>query len=201
MFTSLSQWVMGVVSRPSRGLSERHSEDEEAHPPPPFLPPDRAHCLETFPSEDQCTNATANSNFFQRLPPDIRRLIMIEAFGDRMVHVDLRLMELGEALDAQRLFHGCDTHKAGKTAPFSSSNARRQWRWYGCVCHRDPEWRVRDHTITNKTLSPPWFDMCLDTTRDRETVDSRRVCEDWSGQERVKCRVGAMGWLRTCHQA
>lgn len=205
MFASLGQWILGVVSRPPQGHNEGYNEVEEEIPPPPFLPPERISRFEIIQNGNQDSNETANSDVFQRLPSDIRRLIMIEAFGNRVIHVDLRLVKLGGTFAADEPHHGCDPEhgfrKAGKTTPFSSSNAPPQWRWYGCVCHREPEWRMRHHTIMNKSLSPPWFDTCLNARRDDEEAESRLVCEEWSGQKPLKCRIGAMGWLRSCRQA
>lgn len=196
---------MGMVSGPSQGHNFTNSEAAENVPPPPILPSERAHCLESFPNGDVSPKGTAKSDFFQQLPPDIRRMIMIEAFGDRIVHVDLRLVQSGRTLKTHATFHGCSPEhslrETGKTPPFSSANTTPHWRWYGCVCHREPEWRVRNHTIMNNSLSPPWIDGCLNEVRNDGTVDSRRVCEEWSGQEPLKCRIGAMGWLRSCRQA
>lgn len=206
MFSSLSHWIKGLASPPSRSPTERQRDAQLEVPPPPFLPAERIHQLELCQDSDQSFhNATANSGFFQRLPPDIRRLILIEAFGDRIVHVDLRLLEFGGLLEEYDLIHGSnrgsDRHKDGKSTLTSSFDAPPQWRWYGCVCHREPERHVRKRTLMNKSLSPPWFDACLDTARDSVITRSRRVCGQWSGEEPRKCQVGAMGWLRTCRQA
>lgn len=207
MLSSLGQWVLGAISHPSLGQHERQGDVQDELPSPPFLPAARAHELENFPNLDQDVDATATSSFFQQLPPDIRRLILIEAFGDRIVHVDLQLLKNAGSLEAYDHFHGhVPDHGLQswvKWTPFSSSAAlpSPQWRWYGCVCHREPERLVRRHTITNKSLSPPWFDSCLRTKDTQDTAKSGRVCREWSGEEPLKCRVGAMGWLRTCRQA
>lgn len=204
MFSSLSQWVIGVVSPPRRSHDETQGEAQEEIPPPPFLPAERAHQLE-IQDQDHSFDSTATSAFFQRLPSDSRRLVLIEAFGERIVHADLRLMRLGRSLEGHEHVHGCEPEsffrKAGKALPLFSSVAPPQWRWYGCVCHREPEIRVRNRSIMNRSLSPPWYDLCLNTEGGDSPEERRRVCEEWSGQEPLKCRVGAMGWLRTCRQA
>lgn len=207
MLSSLGQWALSVVSRPSESLSqhERQGEPQDEIPPPPFLPAERAHQLENFRNQDPEVNATNTSAFFQRLPPDIRRLILIEAFGDRIVHVDLQFLDDARYLEGYNRVHGNEPEHflqtLGKWTPFSSSNGPPQWRWYGCLCHREPERRVRGHAIMNKSLSPPWFDTCLKSEGKGDVVKTRRFCGEWSGEEPLKCRVGAIGWLRTCRQA
>lgn len=207
ILSSLGQWVLGAISPPSPGQHGQQGDAQDQIPSPPYLPAERAHQLESFQNLNQDVDATATSSFFQRLPPDIRRLILFETFGDRIFHVDLRLLGDSRSLEAYNHFHGHEPEHYlqywGQWMPFSSFAALPgvQWRWYGCVCHREPERRVRRHTIMNKSLSPPWFDSCLKIQDTQDMVKSRRVCGEWSGEESLKCRVGAMGWLRTCRQA
>lgn len=198
---------MSVLSRPSLSQDDRQpqGEAEDESPLPPFLPTERAYQLENFQDQDQVANTTGTNTFFQRLPPDIRRLILIEAFGDRILHVDLQFLDDTRYLEGYNRVHGHEPEHflqtLGKWTPFSSSNAPPQWRWYGCVCHREPERRVRGHAIMNESLSPPWFDSCLKTNGNGDVVKRQRCCGKWCGEEPLKCRVGAMGWLRTCRQA
>ena len=51
----------------------------------PILPPD--HQTLYF-KDDQVTNPQQQSPFFAKLPPEIRQLIYLHAFGNRQIHID-----------------------------------------------------------------------------------------------------------------
>ncbi|EFW18124.1 conserved hypothetical protein [Coccidioides posadasii str. Silveira] len=72
-------------------------------------------------------SATANSALFQRVPPEIRRLILVEAFGGSPMHFDLRLLHPLKKHPPKR----SGTH--GHSAP--DDFAPRQWQWCSSVCH------------------------------------------------------------------
>ncbi|KAL8787638.1 MAG: hypothetical protein Q9195_007684 [Heterodermia aff. obscurata] len=61
-------------------------------PPLPVLPTTREHLLTPSPSlENLKPNfIEPNGPFFERLPPELRRQIYLAAFGDHIVHLDLR---------------------------------------------------------------------------------------------------------------
>lgn len=58
-------------------------------------------------------NPRAQSRFFARLPPEIRRQIYLHLFGDRRVHVEF---------DIGTVYH----HKLG----MEFEERREKWRWW-----------------------------------------------------------------------
>ncbi|KAL1856409.1 hypothetical protein Daus18300_010781 [Diaporthe australafricana] len=157
MYSTLVNWVQRQFWRES-------SPDTLVIPPLPFLP------TPTPPSEDSTAQDVAakvpipdNGIFFERLPPDLRRMILIEAFGDRVVHIDLRYDR------PLVLRHPAKGIHAGGIDVFDHYGGSRQikepraWQWYSCVCHRDPEWRVRGRLglRAKDATSHPMEDSCL----------------------------------------
>lgn len=143
--------------------------------------------------------AVADSMFFQRLPAELRRMILIEAFGGRTVHVDLewdhprqfRLETKAKGTDPShpQLHHCGMVRSPGLGRDVSKPKA---WRWFGCVCHRDPEYAVRAGPGKRLT-SEPWMDTCLE--------GEAGWCHNWAGTQPFNCLIGCMGWLTTCRQA
>lgn len=172
-------------------------------PPPPALPSARAHQLERAPVEPHAAAiheaATSTSGFFQRLPPEVRRMILVEAFGDRIMHVNLQYRrawpEAGPEVKAgvlPAIMGRMGTLFGGRV----DQKKTRAWRWDGFVCHRNPKARGRHSRIGDNSVSEPYLH-CLGRAEHRERVD----CGRRSGEKPTSCRVGAMGWLRTCRQA
>lgn len=186
-------WIQRQIQYYARPGDNRRGEQgdlQEHELPVPALPASRPYQIELAPAQGDMSVATANSTFFQRLPPDVRRLILIEAVGDRIMHIDLQYgppsATVHAPLSTQTALHTLRQYYQS-----------RRWQWYGCVCHRDPEWRVRNSRIGGNTISEPKTDNCLK----EDDQPSSRACDSWSGQRPSKCHVGAMGWLRTCRQA
>lgn len=148
------------------------------------LPPHRAHNLEAPPPP------SSHSPFFQRLPGDLRRLILLEAFGDRILHIDLQHCYAPQPVHEPFRLTSCYRYYYCRRPP--------AWRWAGCVCHRDPEWRVRGQRQAfggANSVSEPRKDGCL------VGLLYCQACQHWAGSKPGKCRVGVMGWLRSCRQA
>lgn len=82
MFSVVSQWIWGFVSPPVEP-----SQDPEIRLPRPEMT--LGPRLDIYPEGNNRIDATGESAFFQRLPPDIRRMILIEAWGEDVVYVDL----------------------------------------------------------------------------------------------------------------
>ncbi|KAH7187451.1 hypothetical protein BKA60DRAFT_587781, partial [Fusarium oxysporum] len=123
------------------------------------------------------------------LPIEIRRQILIEAFGDRTIHMDLTYghppmpgnKEAHAMIQEWRL--GLD-----KSRP-------KSWSWRGCTCHRKPPpWHP---AIVTESLSTRAVD------KDRCCVGLAHCCDMWTknGKELYGCWIGALGWLQTCRQA
>lgn len=177
------------------------SHDTAEIPPLPFLP--------TPPStgEDATTRgvpktapAPQNGIFFERLSPDLRRIILVEAFGDRVVHMDLRYDRPLRARPPRKFMHagGVDVLDQGHSAS-RQMRKPRAWQWYSCVCHRDPVWFMeRWHGAkldVGDMASHPVMDSCL-----RRRPQS---CDSPPGDtgDMSRCFLGVMGWLMTCRQA
>ncbi|KYK56088.1 hypothetical protein DCS_08054 [Drechmeria coniospora] len=138
----------------------------------------------------------AKSAFFQRLPVEIRRRILIEAFGGRTVHMDL-------IYDHEpRTPRRCRCPAPDEASPwkgyrhggFSRVDVQywqpKRWMWRSSVCHRNPP----EPNDTAYLPQPP-EDLCRFGGEDGE------VCGLWPGHAPGKCGIGAMGWLLTCRQA
>ncbi|KAI8962026.1 hypothetical protein F5Y11DRAFT_357239 [Daldinia sp. FL1419] len=136
--------------------------------------------------------STAASSFFQRIPAEVRRMILIEAFGDRIVHLDLRfdhpMVYLSDE-EAQKQRNHCGIELGQSRRPKRDATRPKAWRWFSCVCHRDTESCVRG----TGSVSEPYTDICLGGTA--------RSCRGWRGEFPYKCFIGVMGWLLTCRQA
>lgn len=171
---------------------EQEQEEEEATVPPiPSLPAHRAHNLEETLDHDQhVSHGTINSALFQRLPSDIRRLILLDAFGDRILDMDLRYDYPFDTGRSASYFWGSSS---SSTVPRLNRNGPRKWRWYGCVCHRYSESRVIGNDKWKRSVLEPQEGKCLFSYSEK--------CEDSPGEWPSECFVGVMGWLRTCRQA
>ncbi|KAJ6441387.1 cyclin-like F-box [Purpureocillium lavendulum] len=139
----------------------------------PVLPAHRPRSLSfTAPSPA----ATSTSAFFKRLPPEIRRAILIEAFGADTIHLDLRPYYPSWSMTS-------------RTDP----SWRIQWEWDAKVCHRPRlPWRTLPASV--RDMLDPSMDGCHGNVH----MDCQYAPAGKPGNE---CRVGAVGWLRTCRKA
>ncbi|CAG9954852.1 unnamed protein product [Clonostachys rosea f. rosea IK726] len=161
---------------------------------------------------------TANrSPFFTKLPPEIREMILVEAFGNQTIHLDLSLRYPFYEMKGQpKIIQGERYHYCAhaKIRPLSFENysvdsdtlnekttydttKRKKWRWLSCVCHRQPPTAKRfpfgrRHNHWGSTFNEPHFDRCL---------AGRGYCPLWPGEWPSKCFVGVYGWLLSCRQA
>ncbi|KAI1373925.1 hypothetical protein F4677DRAFT_183936 [Hypoxylon crocopeplum] len=187
--------IRGYLKRLMPG---KWSKEPNLSSPPalPSLPEERLRPLTaTAPSPA----ATANSQFFQSLPPEIRHRILIEAFGERTLHLDLRLehplKKDGRVVDARpkrhanaQLFH----------PSLRDTSRRREWTWWSSECHhRSPS--------RNFHRQPPGVGLrseepALDHCRDPSGLPPSS-CELYPGRVPDKCFIGVGGWLLACRQA
>lgn len=156
-------------------------------------------------------DGTSLSPFFARLPFEIRRRILIYAFGDHTVHMHLRLEHIPRrrprreprTLTIYGMFnttrpHGGVTADLDHTGLWSdtvlakSDVARggprgRRWQWWGCVCHRSmPTGRIGEtHGL--------WEDKCL--------VGEAEYCDMYGPTHPDRCMMGCMGWLLASRRA
>ncbi|TQW00918.1 hypothetical protein V2A60_001951 [Cordyceps javanica] len=173
---------------------------------PPGLPRKRRHVLTPTPSATNLSrqprpDATSDSPFFQKLPPEIRVQILTAAFGERTLHMDLLLSyppRRSQPVSRDRAVLGhagmfIEPSRAGngKSYPVLDTSVRQTWLWHGSVCHRNPP---GTDSNSGHTAQP-----CQDQCRSGITPDD--ACKLWPGASPDKCRIGAMGWLRSCRQA
>lgn len=109
--------------------------------PRPLTPSHESRLLPITP-----TNATAKSDFFQCLPAEIRRQILIEAFGDRIMHMDLSYnhpVSQRSRIAKSKVNHRGLMFENEEIYPspikYNTSKPKR-WQWnLSSVCHRDSE--------------------------------------------------------------
>ncbi|KAG4263909.1 hypothetical protein FPRO04_09237 [Fusarium proliferatum] len=164
-----------------RCLTPSGFRDVTEEPGPPKPKPTFQHCA------------------YYKLPPDMRRYILILAFGNRRLHMDLSYdypdisPELIQPLEknhcgiALENMHSIKLRAVDDTKP-------RSWIWWGSVCHRLPP----DHDVSRAgpmTLGGPdgpWADTC--------SVGEALYCDSWPGSFPSKCWIGIVGWLLSCRQ-
>ncbi|VUC35446.1 unnamed protein product [Clonostachys rosea] len=138
------------------------------------------------------SNPEQNGHFFSMLPAEVRRYILIHAFGHRTMHMHLTFQSPWALADAEP--QSSTAH--ARLDHFIRHDRPEKWMWYGCVCHRsEPE---DDPLSLGRTRSWPvkqrshFLDGCL---------KGEGACSKWPGAWPSKCQIGATGWLRTCRQA
>lgn len=143
----------------------------------------------------QSSSATSNSPLFRKLPPEIRRRILVAAFGDQTIHVDLVNDHPTLKLTPQdHCGHGglpltaADNGSDAKVK--TKSSAQKSWQWRSSVCHRNgPDPGPPGHQVQ------PAHDTC------RLGLTGSQVCNMWPGDGPQKCRIGILGWLLTCKES
>lgn len=171
-----------------------------SEPEIPVLPDPRPRALTPTPSKEHI--AIQSAPFFT-LPPEIRRKILVEAFGDRTIHIDLvldhalRLQRYGRRDPKDRFAtgHGHYWPETSGNLGLDRSQAKR-WQWRGCVCHRlPPPQYCREKTV------PGWEQPADDHCREGDSAYPH--CELWvkALKDPKCCWIRVMGWLLSCRQA
>ncbi|KAJ5561366.1 hypothetical protein N7461_000127 [Penicillium sp. DV-2018c] len=132
---SIEKWTKKIIH------SKATVEDPEETPPPlpflslPTIPPPTEACAQSYLS---------NYGLFGRLPLEIRQEILVFAFGQRTLHVDLRY-EPPYPPQAQA------DKKLGPDYAQQST-----WQWFSCECHR---WtKLSDALVAHQDVRPPYED-------------------------------------------
>jgi hypothetical protein len=144
---------------------------------PPVLPDRRPRCITPLPSStrpDSDYGGSSNSQFFNLLPPEIRRHIYLAAFGNRTLHLDFEWRFPFRYGTGHANLYG---HAA------EDWSGELGWRWWSCVCHR-PYGSGKEDDL--------WRDKC--------GIGSG-WCPGGGSSSRNECFVGVMGWLLTCRRA
>ncbi|KAL5349410.1 hypothetical protein ACLOAV_005701 [Pseudogymnoascus australis] len=178
-------------------------------PPLPFLPTKRPNILTPSPSQKNVVSSMDNYGIFHRLPLEIRRTILIEAFGGRTLHMDLSydypLVRKSERRTTTF------THCGLGSSLTRNSKRPQTWQWFGCVCHRPDHWsdespysslypyssqlpKLDKIGVVDRKLRPDQ-DGCLSGVVDGGSSECGPAGEE------DKCFIGVMGWLLACRQA
>ncbi|KAL6924025.1 hypothetical protein FSST1_001299 [Fusarium sambucinum] len=174
--------------------SRHQKENVDPTPEMPCLTGPRPRVLTPSPSKQDLLLPLQSSPLFSKLPTEIRRQILLFAFGDRTVHMDF-VFEHPNKAEADR-GHG----KLG--TPFGTSFGQgldksqpRIWKWRGCACHRAIPPSFRKYYRIDEKVIEPAEDNCCSGEAD--------FCSEWTryyGTTDV-CLIGAMGWLLACRQS
>lgn len=179
-----------------------------------FTPPTAVSALSVAsPKPNDATSAAAlTGTFFIRLPPEIRRRVLVFAFGEKTLHIDLEYrgplydkiemrqgFSRGPVTNSNFSWHHAQLQaNATKWRSVRKHDTNKSWEWYGCVCHRFPA-SGPDHLPLGRRRNHPW-------SKNREPDDDLCLkgggcCQEWLGDWPDGCRVGVMGWLLSCRQA
>ena len=157
---------------------------------PPHLPAPRPGAL--TPTDDPesplsrpIVTQDSSCLLFSKLPPELRREILILAFGKRSLH-------MGLVFD-----HPIVPRPSNVSTGPSWSVDRdkpKSWRWSSTVCHRNPP--RKPDSVAGWIYG--WRPLCYDEC---QASDGRPYCQLWPGTSPEKCQVGIMGFLLCCRQA
>uniref|UniRef100_A0A8H7TRB8 DUF7730 domain-containing protein n=1 Tax=Bionectria ochroleuca TaxID=29856 RepID=A0A8H7TRB8_BIOOC len=157
---------------------------------------------EEIPSE----GSLLSRKCFFVLPPEIRQLIQVYAFGNRTLHLSL------EFRHQIQLRHRGGVHSSHADLSWWPDDIApekldpkhlRDWRWFSTVCHRaPPPERLGAEPLSFGRIvcgkdkkGEPNLDDCL------YGLGRRGHCDEWPGEYPAKCMIGATGWLLSCKQA
>ena len=127
--------------------------------------------------------ATADSAFFRRLPSEIRREILVMAFGNRTMHMSLEFNHPRQLSDLEMSRWGRYVPPTVHYPPQRlepDKQAPMAWQWRGCLC-----WRTGHPNHPHNDLCLPGVARCWEHASDVPDM----------------CLIGAMGWLLTCRLA
>lgn len=122
-------------------------------------------------------------------------MILIAAFGDRTLHMDLLFYPYDGWDRHVRSLEGSAYHQR-----VLSNRDRRStdWRWAGSICHRYPYEARNEPMGMSRYYEEPSVDTCHQGDTCRQGDDQ---CDDWPGYVPEKCKIGVMGWLQACQKA
>lgn len=159
----------------------------------PFLPPKRASILTPSPSCETLLLSANNYGLFQRLPYEIRRAILVEAFGDVVLHVDLLYRR---PLVRKPTAQGMTCR--GRDYEMVESKKPPAWLWTSGVCHRgEKEMEAGFDKLINLHMCCV-ENGCTRGSRWCPCATSPCYTDD---QDPAACFIGIMGWLLACRKA
>lgn len=162
------------------------------------LDPDLETQLRASTAQDvKSRHGIEKDSFFGLFPPEIRRQILVAAFGDHIIHTDLKYRPPYRQRNLQNNDHQhtgyiLDGRFHSQFKVYGKGEER--WRWFSCICHHHPpgtpsSWMSHGRRgLSTKMASV-------------SCIEGNSECWRWHGRWPEKCHVGAMGWLTTCKQA
>lgn len=165
-------------------------------------------------NSDPAQPTETGGSLLLQLPTEIRRLILLEAFGNQTIHIDKRfgydVMSRAEpnshqsrkgwkkAKQAQN--SEGNTH-CGITVPSRRDTSKpKAWCWFSCVCHRPRKLPPKEYYISSTGRVQPGDDDCLWFGKGCVCVPG----ENHDGRTAVSprdCFLGVSGWLQSCKLA
>lgn len=173
--------------------------NSEDPPSMPYLP---QQLLRSSTPVSSHYHGSERSNFFKKLPFEIRRQILCDTFGDQTLHIELDYDHPMIPRKMPTTRHAA--RNSGWTSGSSSfafrpkyhletdRNKSRKWRWWSCVCHRQLK-PISFFKGQVRRENEPWFDQCK--------YGYNNWCEKESWKIPNQCYIGVMGWLLSCRQA
>ncbi|KAK5991786.1 hypothetical protein PT974_07820 [Cladobotryum mycophilum] len=203
MPNAIKVWFKRMLGRRNRPTPPAPPAPPAPIPIPPTLPSERPGQLTPSPScenlASQSIEAQAESSFFRKLPIEIRRAILMEAFGNRTLHMDLvydhPASDNADETSVQYLSHTAhgDMKVMRKRNGFDfivDESRPKQWNWHSSICHRTPPQCM---PFPEKMVQPG-EDHC-------RFGWNGHGCSFWPGEYPAKWLIGVMGWLLSCRQA
>lgn len=195
----LSRWarklhIPGLESGSSSSDPENRLPVLPNPQPRPITPP--SSVSEDLPSKSAITR---NVGAFARLPFELRQRILVEAFGEQTIHIDLvygrpREEDKPQGGASNKYHHLRRAPRPSKEEQRSSALYKfkpKRWRWYSSVCHSVAPFEIQPWS----RMDEPSNDACAATS------DILHHCSWWPGEAPHKCQIGIIGWLLTCRQA
>lgn len=177
---------------------------------PPTLPQNRPRVLTPSASRESLfassASATTKSAFFQKLPFEIRHMILRHAFGDKIMGMclcfDYPLKPLRKLQPYQRVKH-FSIRSLSLELRWRVERAREErWQWYSYICHPWTIhflfwWRIA-RTEKEQWL---WYSYMHHQSPPAimNTYGDEDICDDDSLS--TSTYLGVMGWLLSCRQA
>ena len=189
MTSRVSTWLRVAEGRKAREKRIAREERKAAEEGPPGLPAVRPRALSISNGTTIDTNEEKKEqkkeapSLFDRLPYELRRRILLEAFGDQTVHLDLRMLHppLKERRETVS-YTSDDLHTfSGTRLPRDETKARR-WEWWSSVCHRNPPFWHHEESRHGGGPEPTeiWKDRCRDGMVKPQREDQPELsCADW----------------------
>lgn len=193
------KWIQRTLDTKGKEREKQQQQQQSTRDHLPFLPVQCPSVLTPRPPSQESAKPSPlphNYGLFGRLPFELRRQILVEAFGGRTIHLDL--------------FYGHPLVRSSQTSDLSPVKERRHcgigselvpdttkpkgWQWFGCVCHRRAGYSESEH---EQRFAVNKFSRTIEPCDDRCLEGLMCNCEQLGSA----CFVGVMGWLLTCGQA